>query len=191
MSRLKKSLPRSQFGARYDLTDTEDAVSVILKQLIDSYTATTGAEVNYEQVAWDQVASKLALQTQSGGDVPDLVEADSSHMPQLVSIGAYMDITDMVNATSWAAELNEADAQSCVVDGKRYCVAADVRGGAWYYNTADFPGWLADHTRRLVDRRRAFEGRRQVCIHLLCWPSIWCSRVDLVSVDPLQRRSCV
>ena len=57
---VEKELAPITIWARYDLTDTEDAVSVILKQLIDSYTATTGAEVNYEQVAWDQVASKLA-----------------------------------------------------------------------------------------------------------------------------------
>ena len=115
--------------------------------------------------------------------MPDLVEADSSHMPQLVSIGAYMDITDMVNATSWAAELNEADAQSCVVDGKRYCVAADVRGGAWYYNTADFPdgwpttpeGWLTEGERLKGEGKYVstfFAGRQYGAAELTWYPWI-------------------
>lgn len=141
--------------ARYDLTDTSDAVSINLKQMFETFTATTGIKVNYEQVAWDQIATKLALQAQSGGDVPDLVEADSSHTPQLVSVGALMDMTELVKDSPWLSQLNDADAQSCVVDGKRYCVAADVRGGAWYYNTADFPngwpttpeGWLTEGER--------------------------------------------
>ncbi|MBC7243392.1 MAG: extracellular solute-binding protein [Anaerolineae bacterium] len=128
--------------ARYDLTNTEDQAAVSLKQLITSFEATTGIKVNYEQVAWDQIALKLALIAQSGGEMPDVTELGSQAVPQLVSAGALMDITELVKDTPWASQLSNADAQACIYQGKRYCVTADVRGGAWYYNVADFPnGW--------------------------------------------------
>ena len=125
--------------ASYDLTDTANPPSITLAQAIETFTATTGIEVQYEQVPWDQLAKKLALQAQAGGEMPDIVEASSQHIPSLVSAGALMDIADLVKDAPWVNQLNQSETQSCVVDGARYCVAADVRGGAWYFNTASFP----------------------------------------------------
>ncbi len=145
--------------ARYDLTSEEDPPAVTLKQAIETFQATTGIEVVYEQVAWDQIATKLAVQAQSGGDMPDIVEADSSHTPQLVNAGALMNIADLVKDSPWIDQLTAADAQSCVLGEERYCVAADVRGGAWYYNVADFPnGWPTTAEGWLEEGARLKEG---------------------------------
>lgn len=141
--------------ASYDLTDESNPPSVTLNQIITNFEATTGITVNYEQVAWDQIAPKLALQAQSGGEMPDIVETSSQHISSLVSAGALMDISDLVADSPWVDQLNASEAQSCLLDGARYCVAADVRGGAWYYNLADFPngwptttdGWLTEGAR--------------------------------------------
>jgi multiple sugar transport system substrate-binding protein len=128
--------------ASYDLTDDENPTSVTLRQAIETFEATTGIEVEYEQVAWDQLSQKLAVQAQSGGDMPDVVEVSSQHVLALINAGALMDIAGMVEGAPWSDELNPSEAQACVIGGERYCVAADIRGGAWYYNTADFPdGW--------------------------------------------------
>ena len=118
--------------ARHDLTNQEDPPSVTMKRVIEEFEAQTGIKVVYEQVAWDQLATKLALQVQSGGDVPDIVEVGSQHVNALLNVGALMDISDLVKGTSWLGELNPGDAQSCVRNGKRYCVATRVTGGAWY-----------------------------------------------------------
>lgn len=141
--------------ASYDLSDTENPPSVQLKQVIDDFQAATGIEVDYEQVAWDQLATKLALQARSGGDMPDVVEASSQHVLPLIATGALMDISGMVADKEWLATLNPAETQACVVGDMRFCVAADIRGGAWYYNVAQFPngwpttaeGWLEEGAR--------------------------------------------
>jgi ABC-type glycerol-3-phosphate transport system substrate-binding protein len=128
--------------ASYDLTDEENPPSVTLRQAIDTFEAATGIQVEYEQVAWDQLATKLAVQAQSGGDMPDVVETSSQHALALINAGALMDIADMVADAPWFDQLNPSEAQACVIAGERYCVAADIRGGAWYYDVADFPdGW--------------------------------------------------
>jgi len=130
--------------ASYDLTDESNPPSVTLRQTIATFEATTGIKVQYEQVAWDQLATKLAVQAQSGGDMPDVVETSSQHALALINAGALMDITDMAASSPWIDQINSSEAQACVIQGARYCVAADIRGGAWYYNTADFPnGWPA------------------------------------------------
>ena len=128
--------------ASYDLTDPENPPSVTLKQAIDTFQSATGIMVEYEQVAWDQLATKLAVQAQSGGDMPDVVETSSQHVLSLINAGALMDLTGKIEGQSWYEQLSPSEAQSCVVDGARYCVAADIRGGAWYYDVAKFPnGW--------------------------------------------------
>lgn len=128
--------------ASYDLTDEENAPSVTLKNTIEAFEEATGITVEYEQVAWDQLSTKLALQSQSGGEMPDVVETSSQHILPLINTGALMDISDMVTEFEWAETLSEAENRACVVGEERFCVAADVRGGAWFYNVDDFPnGW--------------------------------------------------
>ena len=139
---VEKELGPITMWASYDLSDQENPPSVTLAQAIETFQSATGIEVNYEQVAWDQLATKLAVQAQSGGDMPDVVEASSQHVLALINAGALMDISEMAADAPWIDEINPSEAQACVINEARYCVAADIRGGAWYYNTADFPdGW--------------------------------------------------
>lgn len=145
--------------ASYDVTDVENPPSVTLRQAIDTFQAATGIQVEYEQVAWDQLATKLAVQAQSGGDMPDVVETSSQHALALINAGALMDISQLVADAPWIDQINPSEAQACVIQGARYCVAADIRGGAWYYNVADFPdgwpttaeGWLTEGARLAGD----------------------------------------
>ncbi len=170
--------------ARHDLTNQEDPPSVTMKRVIEEFEAQTGIKVVYEQVAWDQLATKLALQVQSGGDVPDIVEVGSQHVNALLNVGALMDISDLVKGASWLGELNPGDAQSCVRDGKRYCVATRVTGGAWYYKTADFPSgwpsaaqaWLTEGARLKNDGKYIatfFAGRHYASVELTWGPLIY------------------
>lgn len=141
--------------SRNDLTNTEDPPAVTLKRLIDEFTAETGIEVVYEQVAWDQIAVKLALAARSGGDMPDIVELSDQHVASLIAQGALMDIAGLVNATDWAADLSAAEITACTYGDMRFCVGADFRGGAWYYNVADFPnGWPTDNAGWLAEGER-------------------------------------
>ncbi|MGC9357937.1 MAG: ABC transporter substrate-binding protein [Anaerolineae bacterium] len=178
---VEKELGPIVMWASYDLTDDENPPSVTLRQAIDTFEATTGIEVEYEQVAWDQLSQKLAVQAQSGGDMPDIVEVSSQHVLALINAGALMDIASMVEGAPWSDELNPSEAQSCVISGERYCVAADIRGGAWYYNVTDFPdgwpttpeGWMEEGA-RLADEdmyvSTFFAGRHYGAVELTWGP---------------------
>lgn len=167
--------------ASYDLTDESNPPSVTLRQAIETFEATTGIQVEYEQVAWDQIATKLAVQAQSGGAMPDVVEIGSQHVLALINAGALMDMADLVAETSWAKTLSAAESQACVIGGERFCIAADIRGGAWYYNVGDFPqgwpttpeGWMEEGARLKGEGKHLstfFAGRHYSAVELSWGP---------------------
>jgi ABC-type glycerol-3-phosphate transport system substrate-binding protein len=169
--------------SRYDLNDTEDANAVTLKTKIEAFEADTGVDVVYEQVAWDQLSPKLAIAVQSGGDVPDIVESGSQHIPSLLDAGALMPLDDLLAGSAWVSELNDGDKLACVVEGVRYCVAHNVRGGMTYYRTASFPdgfpatteAWLETAPTVAGDGKyfgTQFAGRSYGAIEVMWWPMI-------------------
>lgn len=168
---------------RYDLASTEDANAVTLKARIDAFQAETGITVVHETIAWDQLAPKLALAVQSGGEVPDIVEAGSQHIPSLLDAGALEPLDTPLAGEAWVAELTDGDKKACVIDGVRYCVAHNVRGGAMYYRTADFPNgfptsaeaWLTEGARLQGEGKQLttfFAGRNYGAIETAWWPYI-------------------
>jgi ABC-type glycerol-3-phosphate transport system substrate-binding protein len=170
--------------AAADLTNEEDQISLTLKAAIEAFEEETGITVEYEQVAWDQISTKLALQAQSGAGMPDIVETSSQHVLPLINTGALMDIADLVAEKDWLAELNPSEAQSCVVGEERFCVAADIRGGGWYYNVESFPdgwpttaeGWLEEGARLKEEGlylATFFAGRHYGAVELTYGPMIY------------------
>ncbi len=125
--------------SQHDLTDQSRTTSVLMQQRVADFEAATGISVEYEQIAWDQLAPKLALAVQSGGVVPDVVETGRQHIPTLFAVGALAALDEVLAAETWVTELDERDSQSCIIDGRRYCVANLVRGGITYYRTSAFP----------------------------------------------------
>ncbi len=126
--------------AKHDLSETDDgSPGLFFKQRIDAFEAATGIEVVYEQIAWDQLATKLALAVQSGGDVPDIVEVGSQHIPSLLSAGALMQLDELLANEAWVADLNSNDQVACTREGKRCCVANLVRSSLTYYRADEFP----------------------------------------------------
>ncbi len=125
--------------SQHDLTDQSRTTSVLMQQRVADFEAATGISVEYEQIAWDQLAPKLALAVQSGGVVPDVVETGRQHIPTLFAVGALAALDEVLAAETWVAELDERDSQSCIIDGRRYCVANLVRGGITYYRASAFP----------------------------------------------------
>jgi ABC-type glycerol-3-phosphate transport system substrate-binding protein len=124
---------------QYDLTKTDSDQSKLLKERIETFEKETGIKVEVEQIAWDQLAPKLALAVTSGGDVPDVVESGSQHIPALLSAGALTEMDDLLKDQAWVSDLNDTDTLACVRDGKRICVSNLVRSSVTYYRTADFP----------------------------------------------------
>jgi len=167
----------------HDLTDGENPNSVALNSKIDSFEADTGVNVAYEQVAWDQLATKLAIAVQSGGDVPDVVEAGSQHIPALLDAGALMPLDDLLEGYDWTAELGDGDRSACVIDGTRYCIAHNVRGGMTYYRADAFPEGYPQTTREWLEVAGTvtdddnyfstqFAGRSYASVEIMWYPMI-------------------
>lgn len=124
---------------QYDLTDEESEQSKLMSERIETFEEETNIEVIYEQIAWDQLATRLAVAVQSGGDVPDIVESGSQHIPTLLSAGALSQLDHLLENEPWVDDMNENDTANCIYDGVRYCVSTMIRSGITYYQTADFP----------------------------------------------------
>jgi ABC-type glycerol-3-phosphate transport system substrate-binding protein len=167
-----------------DVTNTQEARSVSLAQFIADFEASSGISVNVEQVAWDQLTTRLSVAVTSGGDVPDIVEIGSQQIPQALDAGALLELNDLLADQPWVSELSEGDANACVFDGVRYCVAHTVRGSMTYYNVADFPDGfpttpeevLAYAENGLAEGKQFFStffaGRSYGAIEIAWWPLI-------------------
>ncbi len=135
----------------YDLTDKGDSRAVQMKQMIDAFQSTTGIQVDYEQVAWDQMATKVAVAAQAGGDLPDLIMVGAEYMQGLINAGALLDISEPIKNSFFYEDLNPFEKQLNEKTGARYGVGTFVSGGQWYYDTEIFPdgfpsteeGWLS------------------------------------------------
>lgn len=169
--------------SRYDLEDPNDSNGAVLKEFIANLEGAEGIKVRYEQVAWDQLSTKLALAVQSGGDVPDVVESGSQHIQSLLDAGALIQLDDLLKDEAWAADLTDGDKKACVIDGERYCVANNVRGGMTYYEPTMFPAgfpqnpeeWQAACETLKADGKFAnsfFAGRSYGAIEIGWWPMI-------------------
>ncbi len=168
----------------YDLTNTEDSRPVMLKQAIDSFQATTGIKVNYEQVAWDQMAKKVALAAQSGGDMPDLIMIAYEYVQGLVNAGALMDIKSQIESTFFYNDLNEFEKMLNEEKGKRYAVGTFVGGGNWYYDVEMLPNglpaqandWMAECERLKKEGKflaTFFAGRHSAAVQQGLAPLVW------------------
>jgi multiple sugar transport system substrate-binding protein len=170
--------------SRIDLSATDDPNATALNAFIEQFTADTGITVNYEQVAWDQLSTRLIVAVTSGGDVPDIVEAGSQHIPSLLDAGALAPLDDLLADLPWVSELTTGDTAACVVEDVRYCVANNVRGGLTYFQNGDFPDgfpataddWMAA-SGALPEGREYFTtffaGRSYGAIEIAWWPLIY------------------
>ncbi|MEO1439900.1 MAG: extracellular solute-binding protein [Chloroflexota bacterium] len=131
---------------RYDLADTNNPNSVNLNALITDFEAQTGVEVIYEQVAWDQLSTKLTIAGTSGGDVPDVIAMGSQYMPSLLDAGVLRPMDDLLADAAWTPDLNDADSAACLIDGERYCLMVHTRGGITYYRADAFDGGFPQTT---------------------------------------------
>lgn len=111
---------------------TEGAAA--LKDMIAAYESESGTTVVYEHVPFDQLFQKVSLAVQSGGDVPDVVEAASQEVFSRPDV--FKDITSLLADAAFLSEVGESETTTCVQDGVRRCVAMNIGSTAWYYSPA-------------------------------------------------------
>lgn len=168
----------------YDLTNTEDSRAVQMKQTIESFQATSGVTVDYEQVAWDQMSTKIALAAQAGGDMPDLIMIGYEYVQGLVNAGALLNIQEPVSQAFFYDDLGDFERKMNEVNGERYAVGTFIGGGQWYYDTEMFPagfpdteaGWKTECARLSGDDQYVatfFAGRHSAAMAQGLAPLVW------------------
>lgn len=99
-----------------------------------------GAELIVVTTPYKEIAGKVNLAVQAGGDVPDVSQIKVSKIPFHVDNGNLMDITEYVEASPWYAGINKTALDAGRgPDGKIYAVPFNTRSGLTYTYTAAYP----------------------------------------------------
>lgn len=100
-----------------------------IKPIIQAFTKETGIKVKIQSIPWSQYNDKLltAAASKSG---PDLVDMGTTSVPNFVSSGSLMDISDIIKQDKNLQPKNffEGNVQTTKVNGKYYAVP-------WYTET--------------------------------------------------------
>lgn len=96
--------------------------------------------VNQPQ-AWDKMTLNLIAAVQGGGEVPDVMQADSTAVQTtLYQNGAVQDLTDWIKAQPWFSDLDPGAISACTgLDGKMYCVPIAETPQLVFYWSDHFP----------------------------------------------------
>ncbi len=89
---------------------------------------------------FDKMATNLVAAVQSGGEVPDLMQATNDEMIQFFKNGTVEDLTDWVKAQPWFGDLDPIGVKACTMpDGKIYCVPVAKSPQVVFYWSDHFP----------------------------------------------------
>lgn len=113
----------------------EPGVSDWYKSMIAAFeAANSGVTISFTKVALADHVDKLTTEF-AGGAPPQLVELPNSNVGQFVSHGWLHPLDDYLKSTDILQKWPTALQQSCVVDGKTYCIILNTYGDAWEYNS--------------------------------------------------------
>lgn len=101
--------------------------------VVDAYNATHENQVAITHVPADQYVSKFAAAVQSGS-LPDILAADVVFMPQIIDAGAALDLTDLLEESGAAGNLNPGHVEASTADGKVYGVPYVSDSSLYLYN---------------------------------------------------------
>jgi multiple sugar transport system substrate-binding protein len=115
---------------QYDQTNTdpkadEAAGNAYLAAEIPQFNQQFAGKWNWVNVpqAFDKMQALLITAVQSGGEVPDLFDADNIPMNAFIKNGAAQDLTAWAQQQSWYSQLDPSALSTCKgPDGKLYCI---------------------------------------------------------------------
>ncbi len=115
---------------QYDQTNTDPKAD---EAIGNAYLAATTPQFNQQFAgkwnwvnqpqAFDKMQALLITAVQSGGEVPDLFDADNIPMNALIKNGTVQDLTAWAQQQSWYSQLDPSALSTCTgPDGKLYCI---------------------------------------------------------------------
>ncbi|GAB3653910.1 ABC transporter substrate-binding protein [Glycomyces tarimensis] len=179
---------------------TRAATEAQSQALVDAYNASHENQVELSVIPTDDYQTRVG--TAAGNqELPDLFALDVVFAPNFTSAGAYLDITDRIDALDFADALAPSHIEVGTVDDRKYLVPHTLDLSVLFYNKDLYeqagldpeqpPTTLdefAEHA-RAIDALGGdvngtfFGGNCGGCYVFTWWPSIWAEGAEVMNED--------
>jgi multiple sugar transport system substrate-binding protein len=179
---------------------TRAATEAQSQALVDAYNATHENQIELTVIPTDDYQTRVG--TAAGNqELPDLFALDVVFAPNFTTAGAYLDITDRIEALEFADALAPSHLDVGTVDDRRYLVPHTLDLSVLFYNKALYeqagldpeqpPTTLAEFAEhaRAVDALGGdvngtfFGGNCGGCFVFTWWPTIWAEGAEVMNED--------
>jgi len=96
-----------------------DTPQALRDYLVEEYAAVNGGELTIEEQGWGDVLTKLQTQLPDPANTPDVTEIGNTWSPTFTSVGAFSDVSDMVEELG-GSDLLQSFVEVGMYDGKNY-----------------------------------------------------------------------
>ncbi|MQM24861.1 ABC transporter substrate-binding protein [Glycomyces albidus] len=179
---------------------TRAATEAQSQALVDAYNASHENQIELTVIPTDDYQTRVG--TAAGNqELPDLFALDVVFAPNFTTAGAYLDITDRIEALDFADALAPSHLEVGTVDGARYLVPHTLDLSVLFYNKDLYAqagldpeqppttfAEFAEHA-RAVDALGGdvegtfFGGNCGGCFVFTWWPTIWASGAEVMNED--------
>ncbi|MEU6247774.1 sugar ABC transporter substrate-binding protein [Glycomyces sp. NPDC047010] len=179
---------------------TRAATEAQSQALVDAYNASHENQIELTVIPTDDYQTRVG--TAAGNqELPDLFALDVVFAPNFTTAGAYLDITDRIDALDFADSLAPSHIDVGTVDGAKYLVPHTLDLSVLFWNKDLYeqagldpeapPATLAEFAEqaRAVDALGGdvngtfFGGNCGGCFVFTWWPSIWASGAEVMNED--------
>ncbi|RIQ10964.1 ABC transporter substrate-binding protein [Jiangella rhizosphaerae] len=179
---------------------TRAATEAQSQRLVDAYNASHENQVELTVIPTDDYLPRVGTAA-GAGELPDVLSLDVVFVPQFTTAGAYLDITERIDALPFADDLAQSHIEVGTLDGAKHVVPHTMDLSVLFYNKNLYeqagldpeapPTTLqefAEHA-RAVDALGGdvsgtfFGGNCGGCYVFTWWPSIWAAGADVMNED--------
>ncbi|TDD72400.1 sugar ABC transporter substrate-binding protein [Jiangella aurantiaca] len=170
------------------------------QRLVDAYNASHENQVELTVIPTDDYLPRVGTAA-GAGELPDVLSLDVVFVPQFTTAGAYLDITDRIDALPFADDLAQSHIEVGTLDDAKHVVPHTMDLSVLFYNKSLYeqagldpeapPTTLqefAEHA-RAIDALGGdvsgtfFGGNCGGCYVFTWWPSIWAAGADVMNED--------
>ncbi len=179
---------------------TRAATETQSQLLVDAYNASHENQVELTVIPTDDYLPRVGTAA-GAGELPDVLSLDVVFVPQFTTVGAYLDITDRIDALPFADSIAQSHIDVGTLDGRKHVVPHTMDLSVLFYNKDLYeqagldpeqpPQTLeefAEHA-RAVDalgddvHGTFFGGNCGGCLVFTWWPSIWADGHEVMNED--------
>ncbi|NEE01816.1 ABC transporter substrate-binding protein [Phytoactinopolyspora halotolerans] len=179
---------------------TRAATEAQSQRLVDAYNESHENQVELTVVPTDDYLPRLGTAA-GAGELPDVVGLDVVFVPQFTTVGAFLDITDRIEALPFADSIAPSHVDVGTFEDRKHVVPHTMDLSVYFYNKDLYeqagldpeqpPATLeefAEHARAIDDlgddvHGTFFGGNCPGCYVFTWWPSIWADGHEVMNDD--------